>query len=46
MGINMPSKTSVFLGDAMYINAMNYRQVPPKSAMRNLQLLSGLISNC
>ncbi len=24
MGINMPSKTSVFVGDAVYLNAMNF----------------------
>jgi len=33
MGINMPSKTSVFVGDAVYINAMNYRQVRVHSAV-------------
>jgi len=38
MGINMPSKTSVFVGDAVYLNAMNYRQMAGRAGRRGFDL--------
>jgi len=38
MGINMPSKTSVFVGDAVYLNAMNYRQMAGRAGRRGIDL--------
>jgi hypothetical protein len=38
MGINMPSKTSVFVGDAFYLNAMNFRQMAGRAGRRGFDL--------
>ena len=34
MGINMPTKTSVFAGDAVFLNGMNYRQMAGRAGRR------------
>ncbi len=38
MGINMPSKTSVMIGDEIYLNAMNYRQMAGRAGRRGFDL--------
>ena len=38
MGINMPSKTSVMIGDEVYLNAMNYRQMAGRAGRRGFDL--------
>jgi len=38
MGINMPSKTSVLIGDAVYLNAMNFRQMAGRAGRRGFDL--------
>jgi len=43
MGINMPSKTSVFVGDAVYLNAMNYRQMAGRAGRRGFDLRGNIV---
>ena len=43
MGINMPSKTSVLIGDAVYLNAMNYRQMAGRAGRRGFDLRGHVI---
>ncbi len=43
LGINMPCKTSVFLGDAVYFNAMNYRQMSGRAGRRGFDLRGNVV---
>ena len=43
MGINMPSKTSVFVGDAVYLNAMNFRQMAGRAGRRGFDLRGNVV---
>ena len=38
MGINMPAKTSVFVSDAVYLNAMIFRQMAGRAGRRGFDL--------
>jgi ATP-dependent RNA helicase DDX60 len=38
LGINMPAKTSVFVRDAVYLNAMNFRQMAGRAGRRGFDL--------
>ena len=38
LGINMPAKTSAFVGDAIYLNAMNFRQMAGRAGRRGFDL--------
>ena len=38
MGINMPAKTSVLIGDAAYLNAMSFRQMSGRAGRRGFDL--------
>ena len=38
MGMNMPAKTSVLVGDAVYLNAMNFRQMSGRAGRRGFDL--------
>jgi superfamily II RNA helicase len=38
MGINMPAKTSVLIGDAVYLNAMSFRQMSGRAGRRGFDL--------
>ena len=43
MGINMPSKTSVLIGDAVYLNAMSYRQMTGRAGRRGFDLRGNIV---
>jgi ATP-dependent RNA helicase DDX60 len=38
LGINMPAKTSVFIRDAIYLNAMSFRQMAGRAGRRGFDL--------
>ena len=38
LGINMPAKSSVFVSDAVYLNAMNFRQMAGRAGRRGFDL--------
>jgi hypothetical protein len=42
-GINMPVRTSVFLGDAIYLNAMTYRQMAGRAGRRGTDLRGNVV---
>jgi superfamily II RNA helicase len=43
MGINMPTKTSVFAGDAVFLNGMNYRQMAGRAGRRGFDLRGNIV---
>jgi hypothetical protein len=43
LGINMPCKTSVFVGDAVYINAMTFRQMAGRAGRRGFDLRGNIV---
>jgi len=43
MGINMPTKTSVFAGDSIFLNAMNFRQMAGRSGRRGFDLRGNIV---
>ena len=43
VGINMPTKTSVFVGDAVYLNAMNFRQMAGRAGRRGFDLRGHIV---
>jgi hypothetical protein len=43
LGINMPCKTSVFVGDAVYINAMTFRQMAGRAGRRGFDLRGNVV---
>ena len=43
MGINMPTKTSVFAGDSNFLNAMNYRQMAGRAGRRGFDLRGQIV---
>eukprot|EP00960_Hanusia_phi_P037839 753144-Hanusia_phi.AAC.3 len=43
MGINMPTKTSVFAGDSLFLNAMTFRQMAGRSGRRGFDLRGNVV---
>ncbi len=43
LGINMPAKTSVFVRDAIYLNAMNFRQMAGRAGRRGFDLRGNVV---
>ncbi|KAH8927575.1 P-loop containing nucleoside triphosphate hydrolase protein, partial [Atractiella rhizophila] len=43
MGINMPCKSVVFLGDSVYLTSLNYRQCSGRSGRRGFDLIGKVI---
>jgi len=43
MGINMPARTSIFIGDAIFINAMSFRQMSGRAGRRGLDLRGNVV---
>ncbi|KIO24167.1 hypothetical protein M407DRAFT_213317 [Tulasnella calospora MUT 4182] len=43
LGINMPVKTSVFVGDSVYLTALTYRQCAGRAGRRGMDLLGNVV---
>ena len=43
LGIKMPAKSSVFVGDAVYFNAMNFRQMAGRAGCRRFDLRGNVV---
>ncbi|KAG8971374.1 hypothetical protein FRC05_011136 [Tulasnella sp. 425] len=43
LGINMPVKTSIFVGDSVYLTALTYRQCAGRAGRRGMDLLGNVV---
>ncbi|KAG8944708.1 hypothetical protein FRC04_001607 [Tulasnella sp. 424] len=43
LGINMPIKTSIFVGDSVYLTALTYRQCAGRAGRRGMDLLGNVV---
>lgn len=43
LGINMPTRSSVFVGDSVYLNSLNYRQAAGRAGRRGFDNLGNVV---